>query len=227
VRDPEVAERLTPRDYPIGAKRICVDIDYFETYNRDNVTLVDLRATAITEVTPHSIRTSDGEHPVDDLVFATGFDAVTGALFAIDIRGRNGRSLKEKWADGPHTYLGLMTVDFPNLFLITGPGSPSVLSNVVVSIEHHVELIARMVEDMRAAGHRVVEPLPDAEERWDEHVDALANLTLYPRANSWYLGANIPGKPRRFMLYSGGVGAYQKECAEVVEAGYKGFAFHA
>lgn len=225
VQDPDVAERLTPRSYPIGSKRVCVDIDYFHTYNRGNVTLVDIGHSPIREVTSQSVCTGDAECRVDDLVFATGFDAITGPLLAMDIRGRGGLALKEKWAQAPSTYLGLMTAGFPNLFIVTGPGSPSVLSNVVLSIEHHVEFISKMLEDMKVAGHSVVEPSPEAERRWTDHVDEIAHGTLYPRANSWYMGANIPGKPRRFMLYAAGVDVYQKECADIVEAGYEGFTF--
>ncbi|WAX58358.1 NAD(P)/FAD-dependent oxidoreductase [Jatrophihabitans cynanchi] len=225
VRDPDLAERLTPKGYPIGSKRICVDIDYFETFNRDNVSLVDIRESPIRSVTAHGICTEDGEYRLDDLVFATGFDAITGPLFAIDICGEQGRALSESWADAPHTYLGLMTTGFPNLFLVTGPGSPSVLSNVVVSIEHHVELIVGILESMKARGYGTVQPTAEAEADWTDHVDALAQQTLYPRANSWYMGANIPGKPRRFTLYAGGVDAYQAECERIVAAGYPGFTF--
>ena len=223
VRDPEVAEMLSPRDHPLGSKRICVDTDYFETYNRDNVELVDVRRDPIERITATGIRTHGADHPVDDIVFATGYDALTGALAAIDIRGVGSRTLKDKWAGGPRSYLGLMSAGFPNLFVVTGPGSPSVLVNMAVGIEQHVDWIADCLEHLRARGLTRIDADAAAEEGWGEHVDAAAQRTLFPRANSWYTGANIPGKPRRFMLYVQKIGIYRKECDTVAQEGYRGF----
>jgi cyclohexanone monooxygenase len=223
VSDAAVAEMLTPKGFPFGGKRICVDTNYFETFNRDNVTLVDIKAEPIERVTASGIVAGGTEYPVDAIVFATGFDAMTGALLAMDIRGRGGRTLEETWAAGPRTYLGLAVAGFPNLFLITGPGSPSVFTNMVVSIEQHVDWIADALERLRANGVAVMEVDPKAEEAWVTHVNDVADSTLLPRANSWYVGANVPGKPRIFMPYLGGFGAYRQRCDEVAAAGYDGF----
>jgi cyclohexanone monooxygenase len=223
VRDPAIAETLTPRDYPLGTKRLCVDTNYYATFNRDNVTLVDLRKTPIVAITPKGVRTSDRDYAVDSLVFATGFDAMTGALLKMDIRGRGGRTLAEKWAAGPRTYLGVAIAGFPNLFTITGPGSPSVLSNMIVSIEQHVDWIADCLAHLRARGHAAIEATVEAEEAWVAHVNDVGHMTLYPRAKSWYMGANVPGKPRIFMPYIGGVGIYREKCDAVAAAGYSGF----
>ena len=223
VRDPAVAEMLCPCDYPIGAKRICVDSSYFETFNRPNVELVDIRATPIVAITPRGIRTEGGDYALDGIVYATGFDAMTGALDRIVITGRGGVPLRRKWAAGPRTYLGLMTAGFPNLFMVTGPGSPSVLSNVIAAIEQHVEWIADCLADLRARDAEVIEPDEAAENAWVEHVNEVAHRTLHVKANSWYLGANVPGKARVFMPYIGGLGEYRRICAEVVRDGYRGF----
>jgi cyclohexanone monooxygenase len=217
------ARRLQPDNHPIGSKRICVDTDYYATFNRPNVTLVDIRATAIEEILPNAVRTSGQDYEVDTLVLATGFDAMTGSVAKIDIRGRDGGTLNQKWAAGPKTYLGLMSEGFPNLFIITGPGSPSVLSNMIVSIEQHVDWIADCVAFMRNRGLVSMEATRDAEEQWVAHVNEVAQMTVYPQANSWYMGANIPGKPRIFMPYIGGVGVYRQICDEVAAAGYRGF----
>lgn len=224
VHNPDTARMLMPHDHPIGTKRICVDTEYYETYNRDNVALVDVRNSPIEEITPTGLRTGAASYELDALVFATGFDAMTGSLFNLNIRGKNGQALKEKWADGPRTYLGVMTAGFPNLFTITGPGSPSVLSNMTVSIEQHVEWIANCIQYMCEQHFTQLEPQIEAEDAWVAHVNEVANFTLYPRANSWYLGANIPGKPRIFMPYVGGVGNYRLKCQEVADKGYEGFA---
>jgi len=224
VPNPAVAEKLVPRQYPIGAKRMCVDTDYYATFNRENVTLVDLRETPIEAITPSGIRTSDREYRLDSLVFATGFDAMTGALSRMEIRGRGGVSLKEKWAAGPRTYLGLAVAGFPNLFTVTGPGSPSVLSNMVLSIEQHVEWIADCLTAMKSRHMNTIEATPEAEMAWVEHVNQVADYTVFPLANSWYVGANVPGKPRVFMPYIGGVGAYRKKCDDVAANDYAGFA---
>jgi cation diffusion facilitator CzcD-associated flavoprotein CzcO len=223
VRDPAVAETLAPKDYPIGTKRPCIDTGYYNTYNRDNVTLIDMRSTPIDEITPAGIRTGDREFAVDSIVFATGFDAMTGALNNIEIRGRNGKLLKDKWAAGPRTYLGLMVADFPNLFTISGPGSPSVLSNMALSIEQHVEWIAECLAYLRSHSIATMEATTEAEDNWVKHVDELGRKTLYPLANSWYMGANIPEKPRVFMPYIGGMPAYCQKCNEIAANGYDGF----
>ncbi|WP_231639080.1 flavin-containing monooxygenase [Sphingomonas profundi] len=224
VADPATAELLSPKGYPLGAKRICVDTGYYETFNRDNVALVDVKADPIERITPSGIMLASGRaFAVDTIVFATGYDAMTGALSRIDIRGRNGQRLRDKWAEGPRAYLGLMAAGFPNLFLMTGPGSPSVISNVVDSLEQHADLIGDALTMMRAAGHITIEPERDAEDRWVAHVDDVANTTLWPRAASWYKGCNIPGKPQVFMVYVGGPAAYRRICDEVKADGWRGF----
>jgi cyclohexanone monooxygenase len=224
VKDPATAKLLQPNDHPIGSKRICVDTDYFATFNRPNVTLVDIRSKPIEEITANAVRTGGKEYGVDALVLATGFDAMTGSVAKIDIRGRNGQTLNQKWAEGPRTYLGLMSAGFPNLFIITGPGSPSVLSNMIVSIEQHVDWISDCLKFMRDRGLDTTEAKKDAEDSWVAHVNEVAYTTLYPQANSWYMGANIPGKPRIFMPYIGGVGPYRQICNNVAAKGYEGFA---
>lgn len=221
VKDPAVADILSP-DQTIGCKRLCVDTGYFETFNRDNVTLVDVKASPIEAITETGLRTADAEYEFDALVFATGFDAMTGALNRIDIRGKDGTALKQKWSVGPRTYLGLSTVGFPNLFMVSGPGSPSVLTNMIPSIEQHVDWIAQCIDDLRSAGLARIEPEPDAEDAWVAHVNEVADATLFPTCNSWYLGANVPGKPRVFMPYLG-FPAYIEKCNEVVARGYEGF----
>ena len=223
VHDPEVAERLAPKDYPIGTKRICVDSHYFETFNRENVDLVDVRDAPIERLTEHGLVTGGKEYSFDCIVFATGFDAMTGTLNAIDIRGRKGERLREKWTEGPRTYLGVMVSGFPNLYLVTGPGSPSVLSNMMVSIEQHVNWISEAFAYLSDRQLTCMEPTKDAEDGWVEHVNDVAYKTLYPKAASWYMGANIPGKPRLFMPYIGGVPQYAAHCAAIAEAGYEGF----
>jgi len=223
VKDPAVAEKLAPRDHPIGTKRICLDIDYFETYNRDNVTLVDVRNAPIESITPRGVRTAAGEYALDAIVFATGFDAMTGPLLGIDVRNGAGATLADKWSAGPRTYLGLMTAGFPNLFMITGPGSPSVLTNMIMSIEQHVDWITDCIAHLRDRGVRRMEADPTSEDRWVEHVNAVADQTLLPKTASWYVGANVPGKPRVFMPYIGGLGAYRTRCDEVAANGYEGF----
>nr|WP_309770660.1 NAD(P)/FAD-dependent oxidoreductase [Agrobacterium larrymoorei] len=224
VRDPSIAARLEPLDYPVGTKRICCDSGYYETFNRDNVSLVDLREDPIVCFTPSGIRSSSGrEWDFDMVILATGFDAITGAISAIDIRGRAGCELREQWSDGASTYLGLAAAGFPNMFFITGPGSPSVLSNMVFSIEHHVEWIASCLIHLRASGKTTIEPSPDAQDEWMRTVDEIAGTTLFPLANSWYSGQNIPGKPNRFLPYAGGVDLYSAVCKDVSSKGYPGF----
>jgi cyclohexanone monooxygenase len=224
VKDPQTAKLLQPNNHPIGSKRICIDSDYFATFNRPNVTLVDIRSNPIEEILPNAVRTGGKDYEVDALVLATGFDAMTGSVAKIEIRGRDGQTLNQKWAEGPKTYLGLMSAGFPNLFIITGPGSPSVLSNMIVSIEQHVDWITDCLVYMRGRGLDTMEATPHAEDNWVDHVNEVAHGTLYPQANSWYMGANIPGKPQIFMPYIGGVGVYRQICNNVAAKGYKGFA---
>ena len=224
VHDPRTAAMLTPMDHPFASKRPPIDSGYFETFNRDDVTLVDVKATPILEVTATGIRTSDAEYPLDIIVFATGFDAMTGPLLAMDIHGSGGRSLREDWAAGPRTYLGLQTAGYPNMFTITGPGSPSVLTNMPIAIEQHTQWITECIRSMRARGQQRIEAKPDASDAWVDHVNDAANATLLPLANSsWYLGANVPGKPRVFMPYAGGMAHYASVCADVARDGYRGF----
>jgi cation diffusion facilitator CzcD-associated flavoprotein CzcO len=223
VKDPVVAETLAPKDYPYGTKRPPIDTGYFETFNRDNVTLVDLRATPIIEITPKGLRTSAADYDLDVIVFATGFDAMTGSLLKIDIRGRDGQPLSAKWEGGPLTYLGVQVAGFPNMFVITGPGSPSVLTNMPVAIEQHVEWIGDCISYMRAGGLTSIEATEEAEAGWVDHVREVAELTLFTRANSWYMGANIPGKKRVFMPYVGGFAPYETRCNEIAAKGYEGF----
>ena len=224
VRDPETAKLLQPNNHPIGSKRICIDTEYFATFNRSNVTLVDIKSNPIEQILPNAVRSGGKDYEVDALVLATGFDAMTGSVAKIDIRGRDGQTLNQKWAEGPKTYLGLMSVGFPNLFIITGPGSPSVLSNMIVSIEQHVDWIADCIAFMRDRNVDTMEAKQDAEDNWVAHVNEVAHTTLYPQANSWYMGANIPGKPQIFMPYIGGVGVYRQICNDVAAKGYEGFA---
>jgi cyclohexanone monooxygenase len=223
VRDPATAKLLQPSDHPIGSKRICVDTDYYATFNRPNVTLVDIKSNPIETILPNAVRAGDKDHEIDALVLATGFDAMTGSVAKIDIRGRDGQTLNAKWAEGPRTYLGLMSAGFPNLFIITGPGSPSVLSNMIVAIEQHVDWIADAIGHMRGRGLDTIEAGKEAEDKWVAHVNEVARATLYPQANSWYMGANIPGKPQIFMPYIGGVNVYRQICNDVVARGYEGF----
>ena len=226
VKNQAVAELLAPKNHPIGTKRICVDTDYYGTYNRPNVTLVDVRSTPIGEITARGVRAGDAEYELDAIVFATGFDAMTGALLNMDISAGGG-TLREKWEAGPRTCLGLMTAGFPNMFMITGPGSPSVLSNMMVSIEQHVDWVADCVAYLRAHGLDCIEATQAAEDAWVTHGNEVAHKTLYPLANSWYMGVNIPGKPQVFMPYIGGVGTYRDICDEIAADGYRGFALSA
>jgi len=211
VKDPKTAELLCPNDHPIGTKRLILDTEYYETYNRDNVTLVDVRSKPIKEITPTGLRTADADYALDAIVFATGFDAMTGAI-------------GEKWAEGPRTYLGIMIAGFPNLFMITGPQSPGVKSQMILACEQHVDWIADCMQYLRDHAFSRIEAEEDAEDAWVQHNNEIADGTLYPLANSWYVGANIPGKPRVFMPYVGGVAAYKK-CDEVAAKGYEGFSF--
>jgi len=223
VRDPAVADLLVPTDHPIGSKRICVDTDYFATFNRPDVTLVSVRDRPIEEITETGLRVGEDQHELDVLVFATGFDAMTGSFVRVDVRGRGGLTLADKWAAGARTYLGLQVAGFPNLFTMTGPGSPAVLSNMFLAIEQHVDWIGRLLVHLRRHGLDVVEATAEAEDAWTAHVDEVADRTLYKQARSWYLGSNVPGKPRVFLPYAGGVGRYRKTCDAVAADGYRGF----
>ena len=223
VADPEIAEILSPRGYPIGTKRPCLDSGYYQTFNKSHVHLVDLRATPLVEFTPAGLRTTEREHELDAIVLATGFDAMTGAITAIDIAGADGPALSAQWQAGPRTYLGVAVAGFPNLFTITGPQSPSVLSNMIVSIEQHVDWIAGCLAYLRARGYASIEATQAAQDAWVSHVAELGALTLFPVTDSWYMGANVPGKPRVFLPYLGGVGEYRRRCDEEAAAGYPGF----
>jgi cation diffusion facilitator CzcD-associated flavoprotein CzcO/acetyl esterase/lipase len=223
VKDPETAELLCPRDHPLGTKRPCLDSDYYATFNLPHVRLVDLRSRPIRSITETGIELAGEAMAFDAIVFATGFDAMTGAIVSVDITGRDGVSLKQKWAHGPLTYLGLMTTGFPNFFTITGPGSPSVLSNMMVSIEQHVDWITDCLAHLRAEGMTTIEPTQTAEEGWATHLNDCAQITLFPTADSWYMGANVPGKPRVLLPYVGGVDVYRKACDEVAASDYLGF----
>jgi cation diffusion facilitator CzcD-associated flavoprotein CzcO len=223
IDDPQVAELLIPDDHPIGSKRICTDSNYFQTFNRPNVTLISVRRTPIASIDETGINTCDAHVDLDAIVFATGFDALTGTLGKIDIAGRGGELLRDDWADGPRSYLGLGDDGFPNLFVITGPGAPAVLANMVLHAESHVDWISQAIGYLDARGYAGIEATPEAVENWLAELNQRAAATLFPRANSWYMGANVPGKPRVFMLFIGGFGAYNDICAEVAAAGYKGF----
>lgn len=223
VENPETAQKLMPTDHPLGSKRICVGTEYYETYNRSNVALVDIRTEPIERVKANGIQTSTAEYPLEVIVYATGYDALTGALLRIDITGRNGVTLAEKWAAGPLNYLGLMTAGFPNMFVITGPGSPSALVNMVVGIEQHVDWIVEAIADRDRNRFVTVDTTPEAEQAWVAHVNEEAEKTVFVKANSWYLGANVPGKPRVFLPYTAGMRRYRAKCDEVAGNGYIGF----
>jgi len=224
VTDRATAEALADIDHPYAAKRPPIDTGYFETFNRPNVALVDLRKDPIERITPAGIKTRSREHPLDIIVFATGFDALTGPLLRIDIRGRDGRSLREDWKGGPQTYLGLQVPGYPNFFTVTGPGSPSVLTNMPVAIEQHVEWITDCIGFLRRSGIRTIEPSPDAARDWGEHVQEAAKATLlWDAKHSWYFGANVAGKPQVFMPYAGGLSRYRRICEGVAARGYEGF----
>jgi cyclohexanone monooxygenase len=223
VKDPATAEKLCPKDYPIGSKRLCVDTDYYETYNRSNVSLVDIKEEPIIGFMADGLQTRLRTYELDTLVLATGFDAMTGALTAIDIRGRGGAALNAVWRAGSGAYLGIAIAGFPNLFTITGPGSPSVLANVVLAIEQHVEWLCDLLAYAQANGITEIEADRVAQNQWMADVSASAGQTLYPQANSWYVGANVPGKPRVFMPYVNGFNFYEAACKDVAAHGYRGF----
>lgn len=225
VSDPVVADALKPRGFPVGTKRPCLEIGYYEAFNRDNVSLVDVRKDPIARTAAQGIVNASGAtYDLDAIVFATGYDAVTGALVRMDVRGVDGLSLAEKWSEGPMAYLGLMTAGFPNMFLVLGPTSPSAFTNCVSSIEQHVDWIADLLVDMRERGDDTVEATVAAEDAWSEHASSLVQMTLFPKGNSWYMGDNMPGKPRRMLIYIRGMAAYRTRCDEVANSGYAGFA---
>ena len=223
VKDPATADLLCPRNYPLGSKRLCVDTNYYETFNKPNVTLADIKSHPIKEITATGIETSEGFFKLDSIVLATGFDAMTGPILNIDVRGSDGTLLSERWAEGPQTYLGLSMSKFPNLFMITGPGSPSVLSNVLLAIEQHADWITNCLQYMTENQFSLIEPTDEAERNWVQHVNEVAKDTLYVHGDSWYMGANIPGKPRVFMPYVGGADKYRNICEHVSQNKYYGF----
>jgi cyclohexanone monooxygenase len=222
IHDPAVAARLRPR-YPFGAKRLCLDTGYFETFNREDVTLVDLRDGGIEAIVPEGIRTAQRTVEVDVIVFATGFDAMTGSILKVAITGRGGQTIQDKWAAGPRNYLGLMVAGFPNLFTVTGPGSPSVIGNMVPTIEQHVDWIADSLGYLTERGIATMEASLEAEAQWVAQNDLMANATIFPTASSWYMGRNIAGKPEGFMPFAGGTVLYRETCDEVTANDYKGF----
>ena len=226
VTDPETASLLCPKDHPFGSKRLCVDSHYYETYNRDNVKLVDIKNTPIERVTEHGLEVGGKDYELDAIVFAIGFDAMTGPLMSIDIRGLGGEVLRDKWAANPRNYLGLTVHGFPNLFTVTGPGSPSVLTNMTIAIEQHCEWIAGCIRDLHSRDIARIEATKQAEDDWVEHVNATANETLYVKANSWYMGSNVPGKPRIFTPYVGSLRDYRALCDDAVAENYRGFELH-
>jgi len=223
VKDPETAELLSPRTYPVGTKRICMDTGYFETFNQLNVTLIDVKTNPITEITPTGLRTTAGEYEFDILILATGFDAVTGSLTRMNITGVGGVDLREKWQERPTNFLGYLVAGFPNLFMIHGPGSPGVLAQMITGGEKQVNWVTEVIEDLDRDGYASIDTTSEAEQAWGAEMAEMASKTLYQHANSWYVGANIPGKPRYFMIYIGGFDQYQKRCDEQVSKGYEGF----
>ena len=223
VKDPKVAEKLAPKDHPFGTKRVPLESGYYEVYNQDNVVLVDLHETPIERITPKGVKTSAAEYEFDMIIFATGFDAVTGAFNRIDIRGKGGQALKDKWADGPHTYLGLQSAGFPNLFTLVGPHNGATFCNIPRCIEQNVEWVTECIRYMHEHNYKRIEATLEAEDAWTEHVAEAAARTLLPMADSWFMGANTPGKPRNFLLYAGGSPNYRKKCEEVATKDYEGF----
>ena len=227
IKDPKLASKLIPTNYPILTKRLCCDTDYYETFNRDNVTLVDVRETPITEITPHGVRVGELEHELDTLVFATGFDAITGVMVNMDIRGRDGRSIKEAWSQGPRTQGGLMTAGFPNMFIVNGPGSCTAFFNPIINVEYQGEWFARLIKKMDEDGYGSVDSTAEADEAWAKHMAEVAAPTLFWKSDNWFIGANIPGKPRVMMLYLGGFPAYKEFTTRLAADGYKTFVFGA
>ena len=225
VHDQEVAELLCPKTHPLGTKRMCLDSGYYETFNRDNVSLVDVRANPIQEITRTGLRTTAGEHELDLLIYATGFDAMTGSMTRMNVTGVGGVDLRDKWVNGPTNYLGFFVAGFPNLLMIHGPGSPSVLAQMIMGAEWQVDWIGDLLEHMTKSEHERFDSTTDWEDAWGREVEAAADATLFKRADSWYIGANIPGKPRVFMVYVGGFDVYTRRCTEAAQRGYEGLVF--
>ncbi len=223
VKDPATAEKLIPSGYPLGTKRLCLDSDYFETFNRDNVDLIDINEEPIVRITESGLQTDKQEYPADLIIFAIGFDAMTGPLVNLGIEGRGGQSLKQAWQDGPECYLGIAAPGFPNLFMVNGPSSVSVLSNMILTLEHHIDWIADCIEAMRGKGRDTIEARDDATHEWAAHTEMVANRTLFPKANSWYMGANVEGKPRMFLAYIGGFDNYVAKFDAVAANDFEGF----
>ena len=222
VKDPKMANLLSPTN-AIGCKRLCADTNYYETYNRDNIFLVDVNENPIERIVDKGVKTTNKTYEFDIIIYAIGFDAMTGALLSIDIKGKTNSTLREKWSEGPRTFLGLCTQGFPNMFMITGPGSPSVLSNMMTSIEQHVDWVSDCISYMYSNGRNTIEASLDSENHWTDHVEEVAENTLRYSCNSWYVGANIPGKKRVFIPYAGGLPQYTEACNEVADNGYEGF----
>ena len=224
VKDPKIAELLTPK-YNIGCKRLAVDSGYYETFNRSNVTLVDINEDPITKLNLSGIELKTKNFNLDTIIMATGFDAMTGALSNINIKGKLGINLRDKWIYGPRSYLGVAVADFPNFFMITGPNSPSVLANLIVGIEHHVDWICKCITFMEEKKYKQFDVLKEEEDSWISHSNELVKGHIYSTCDSWYVGANIPGKSRTFMPYVGGFPKYAEKCQEIEQSGYKSFIF--
>ena len=221
VSDPDVAAKLSPQ-HLISCKRLSIDTGYYATYNQPHVHLVDVSEHGVESINPDGVVANGAQYDLDVLILATGFDAMTGSMLRVDVKGRDGESLQTAWSAGPINYLGLTVPGFPNMFTVSGPGSPSVLINMVVSAEHHIDWIADCIQHLRATDHRSIEANEDAAQTWVGHVNGIADKTLFPSCNSWYLGANVPGKPRVFMPLLG-FPPYAEKCAEVADNGYEGF----
>ena len=225
VKDPKVAEKLVPKDHRFGTRRVPLETKYYEVYNQPNVTLVDVRETPIERITPKGVKTSDQEYELDMIIYATGFDAVTGSIDRIDVRGVGGKKLKEKWTDGPRNFLGLQSAGFPNLFTLVGPLGNSALCNIPRCAELNVDWVTGLIRHMREHKLKIAAATKEAEDAWTKHVQELADATLFPETDSWYVGTNVPGKKRGFLVYTGGVPAYRQELADVAAKNYEGIAF--
>lgn len=223
INDPELAEKLVPTDHAFGTKRVPLESGYYEAYNRDNVHLVDLRESPIERITAKGVKTGNAEYELDVMIFATGFDAVTGALNRIDIRGKGGQALKDKWSNGPETYLGLLSAGFPNLFTVLGPTNGGTFCNIPRCIEQNVEWVTECIAYMRKNGFERISTTRESEDKWSQHVDETVNQTLLPQTPTWFFGANVPGKKRTFLMYAGGHPLYRQKCDEVAANGYEGF----
>jgi cyclohexanone monooxygenase len=223
VEDKATAKKLSPHGFPFGTKRPCLGDTYYSVFNRKDVNLVDLKVNPIQSIVPEGILTAEGLFELDMLIYATGYDALTGALTKIDIQGLSGQKLTDKWSNGARAYLGLVVSDFPNMFTVTGPGSPGPLANMSMSIEQHINWITACIEYLHGNSLARIDANKEHEERWMSHVQEVVQKTLYEKANSWYRGANVPGKPQIFVPYLGGFGNYKQKCEDVARAGYEGF----